>query len=75
VIVSGAAAEASAWRDALVTPYRPGLEVYVVDPRTAPRALVKGAAPGSGARAWVCRGMTCLPPVDTLADLRRAAAP
>ena len=30
----------------------------------APPELVKGAAPASGARAWVCRGMTCLPPVD-----------
>jgi uncharacterized protein YyaL (SSP411 family) len=74
VIVSGATADAAAWRDALVVPYRPGLEVYVVDPRTAPRALVKGASPASGARAWVCRGMTCLPPVDTLSELRGLVA-
>jgi uncharacterized protein YyaL (SSP411 family) len=72
VIVTGA--DAGAWRDALVAPYRPGLEVYVVDPRTAPRALVKGAPPVSGTRAWVCRGMTCLPPVDALDDLLSAIA-
>ena len=32
----------------------------------APAALVKGAPPPSGVRAWVCRGMTCAPPVDSL---------
>jgi uncharacterized protein YyaL (SSP411 family) len=75
VIVSGASADATAWRDALVASWRPGLEVYVVDPRSAPRALVKGAAPASGARAWVCRGMTCLPPVDSLGALRPLVGP
>jgi uncharacterized protein YyaL (SSP411 family) len=75
VIVSGASADATAWRDALVASYRPGLEVYVVDPRSAPRALVKGEAPATGARAWVCRGMTCLPPVDSLGALRPLVGP
>jgi uncharacterized protein YyaL (SSP411 family) len=75
VIVSGASADATAWRNALVASYRPGLEVYVVDPRSAPRALVKGAAPATGARAWVCRGMTCLPPVDSLGALRPLVGP
>jgi hypothetical protein len=75
VIVSGASADATAWRHALVASYRPGLEVYVVDPRSAPRALVKGEAPATGARAWVCRGMTCLPPVDSLGALRPLVGP
>jgi uncharacterized protein YyaL (SSP411 family) len=29
-----------------------------------PAALVKGAVPATGARAWICRGTQCLPPVD-----------
>ena len=72
VVIAAAAGshEATAWQDALRRRYRPGVEVYVVDPRTAPPALAKGAAPATGARAWVCRGFTCLPPVDRLDDLR-----
>ncbi|HET9339138.1 MAG TPA: thioredoxin domain-containing protein [Casimicrobiaceae bacterium] len=67
-------AEALAWRDALRRDFRPGLEVYVVDPAEAPPAVTKGAPPSAGARAWVCRGMTCLPPVDTLDGLKAAIA-
>ncbi len=65
-------AEALAWRDALRRRYRPGLAVFVVAAAEAPPGLSKGAAPAAGARAWVCRGMTCLPPVDTLAGLEEA---
>jgi uncharacterized protein YyaL (SSP411 family) len=29
------------------------------------------AVPASGVNAWVCRGVTCLPPISDLADLER----
>ena len=67
-------ATALAWRDALRRDYRPRLQVYLVDPSDAPASLLKGPPPSSGARAWVCRGMTCLPPVDALDDLLSAIA-
>ncbi|MEO8488042.1 MAG: thioredoxin domain-containing protein [Betaproteobacteria bacterium] len=67
-------AAATSWRDALRAAYRPDLQVFLVDPASAPPALVKGAIPRQGARAWVCRGTTCLPPVDTLAELEASVA-
>ena len=35
-----------------------------------PPELAKGPLPPRGARAWVCRDLTCLPPADDLAALR-----
>jgi hypothetical protein len=73
VILAGASA--ADWRDRLRTRYRPHVEAYVVDASDAPPSVVKGPAPASGARAWVCRGTTCLPPVDASADLEALIAP
>ena len=70
VVVAGAAGShdddrdaASEWMRELQRRYRPDLQAYrrSADP---PAALVKGELPASGARAWLCRAMTCLPPVD-----------
>ncbi|MCE7876595.1 MAG: hypothetical protein DYH14_04525, partial [Betaproteobacteria bacterium PRO3] len=44
--------------------------VFAPDPADAPGALVKGAPPTAGVRAWVCRAMTCAAPVETLDDVR-----
>jgi len=44
--------------------------VCLPDPADAPPALVKGPPPVEGVRAWVCRGMTCAPPVETLEGVR-----
>ena len=62
------------WRAALRRTYRPGLQVYVIDPADAPAGLAKGAVPPHGARAWVCRGTSCLPPVDALQELEALLA-
>jgi len=61
--------EAARWVEALQRVYRPSVQVYRPPGRDAPAPLVKGAPPATGARAWVCHGMTCLPPVDDLAGL------
>jgi uncharacterized protein YyaL (SSP411 family) len=37
-----------------------------------PAALADKVPPGKGARAWICRGTTCLPPVDGVAALTAA---
>ena len=49
--------------------------VFVPDPADAPGALVKGSSPASGVRAWVCRAMTCAPPVETLDAVRALLGP
>ncbi len=35
----------------------------------------RALAPADGARAWVCRGTQCLPPIDSLAGLEAALGP
>jgi uncharacterized protein YyaL (SSP411 family) len=40
----------------------------------APETLRKGARPASGAVAWVCRGLQCLPPMSTLEAIEAALA-
>jgi len=75
VIVAGPAGddagddEAARWVESLQRVYRPSVQVYRPPRRDAPAPLVKGTPPATGARAWVCHAMTCLPPVDDLAHL------
>jgi uncharacterized protein YyaL (SSP411 family) len=59
------------WRRALDRSYRP--EVTIVDTagETVPDALQKGRFTTTAA-AFVCRGMTCLPPVATLDAIEAA---
>jgi uncharacterized protein len=48
--------------------------VFEIPPEAAalPPALAGKAAPASGARAWICRGTTCLPPVASQSELSAA---
>jgi len=70
VLVYGDPGEADQWRRDLVAAYRP--DVVVLDLSRAgdlPPPLVKGAVPGAGAVAYVCRGATCLPPMHAYAEI------
>jgi len=76
VLLAGAAADCATWQRTLEATYRP--DVRVLDLAACPDvppALVKGAAPASGAVAWVCRGTTCLPPLVSILDVAEALAP
>ena len=66
VLVVGEPAAATAWQAALERRYRPAARIFNVAGQPLPKALVKGPAPAAGARAYVCAGFTCLPPVDSL---------
>ena len=70
VIVNGPAAGFGAWREALRRDYRPDTMVLFV-PGTAaglPPPLAKPA--GAAVNAWVCEGVTCLPPIAEPGQLR-----
>ncbi|MBK9116951.1 MAG: thioredoxin domain-containing protein [Betaproteobacteria bacterium] len=76
VLLAGAADDCAAWQRTLEATYRPHVRVLNLAQCTdVPPALAKGAAPASGAQAWVCRGTTCLPPMVSILDVADALAP
>ena len=68
VILTGPGA--ASWREGLDAAYLPTTLVLVlpVDARGLPPPLAKPASPA--VNAWVCEGVTCLPPIDSAARLR-----
>jgi len=71
VIVRGVPRKAADWSRTVRLVYAPRRLVFDIPPDATdlPPALAEKAAPDSGARAWICRGTTCLPPVDSLPAL------
>ncbi len=77
VIVRGGKEQVVEWRRALARVYRPATLVVSIAYGAGglPPALDKPAPPdGAGVNAWVCRGVTCLPPISDLNALERALA-
>jgi uncharacterized protein YyaL (SSP411 family) len=72
VILRGEAGTMAEWRRALAAHYRPDTLVVAIPAGHAglPPVLDKAAA-SRGVNAWVCRGVTCLPPISDLTDLER----
>lgn len=70
VIVRGDAEEAASWRDELAKLYAPRRLVFAI-PADAPDlpAAIADKQPLPETVAYVCRGMTCSPPVRSLAAL------
>ena len=73
VILRGEVQAMAEWRRALARTYRPDTMIIAIPAgmRGLPPVLDK-AAPPSGVNAWICRGVSCLPPIDDLARLERA---
>ncbi|HXR57037.1 MAG TPA: thioredoxin domain-containing protein [Casimicrobiaceae bacterium] len=74
VILDGERNGTRTWQRTLERVYRPDVLVIDVADSDAPPALRKGDAPARAARAWVCRGMHCLPPIDSIDDVIAALA-
>ena len=77
VIVRGGKEQVVEWRRALARVYRPATLVVSIAYGAGglPPALDKPAPPdGAGVNAWVCRGVTCLPPISNLNELEQALA-
>ena len=78
VILRGQAGAVGEWQRTLAATYRPDTLVIGLPPEIItrlPPALDKPAAPWSAAApvtAWVCRGVSCLPPITDRAALERA---
>ena len=74
VIVRGSGKRSDEWARTARLVFAPRRLVFEVPPEAAglPPALAEKVAPESGSRAWICRGTTCLPPVDSLSGLTTA---
>jgi uncharacterized protein YyaL (SSP411 family) len=72
VIIRGPQAEAARWRDELAVVYAPRRMVFAIpdDATDLPAALAE-KRPGAKTVAYVCRGMTCSAPVESLEQLVR----
>lgn len=70
VIVRGVAKEAEHWREELAKMYAPRRLVFAIpDDATDLPAAVADKKPLAETAAYVCRGMTCSPPVHSLSSL------
>jgi len=71
VVVRGAPKRAADWARTARLVFAPRRLVFEIPAEAAnlPPALAEKAVPETGARAWICRGTTCLPPVDSLSAL------
>jgi uncharacterized protein YyaL (SSP411 family) len=71
VVLRGLAAQADEWKAALVRNYRPDRMVLAIaaEVRGLPPLLDKPA--GDPVNAWVCSGVSCLPPIKDMAELER----
>jgi len=70
VVLRGPGGQMRQWRQALDHAYFPTALILALDPGTGdlPPPLAKPAVP-ERVNAWVCRGVTCLAPVDKLETL------
>jgi uncharacterized protein YyaL (SSP411 family) len=73
VVLTGGEA-AGRWQHALNARYLPRVLTLAIAPDTPglPPALAKPA--GGGVKAWVCQGVSCLPPITELAALQATVA-
>jgi uncharacterized protein YyaL (SSP411 family) len=77
VVLRGGEQPVAEWQRALARTYRPATLVVGIggDAGGLPPALGKPPPLASaGVNAWVCRGVTCLPPISDLAELERVLA-
>ena len=72
LILRGNAAALAEWQRSLTGRYRPDLLCFALrsDLRELPLSLDKPAASG-GVNAWLCQGVSCLPPVSDLGTINR----
>ena len=72
VVLRGDAQMLAEWQRALAARYRPHTLMVALpnDLKDLPPALAKPAAP-AGVNAWVCQGVSCLPPLSDLGTIAR----
>ena len=76
VVLRGAASELHGWQRTLARAYRPATLILPIadDIPGLPATLDKREDTPANVSAWVCTGVTCLPPVFELAELEQILA-
>ena len=75
VIIRGTAADGANWQRELNKIYAPHRLVFAIPSDTADLvAALADKKPGATTRAYLCRGSTCSPPIESLPDLARQSA-
>jgi hypothetical protein len=75
VIIRGSATDAANWQRELGKIYAPHRLVFAIPSDTADLdAALADKKAGATTRAYLCRGSTCSPPIESLPDLARLAA-
>jgi len=72
VIVRGPAQSLPPWSQAMAREYLPGTLVLAIPADTPGLPPVLDKPASAWVNAWLCRGVTCLPPMDGLDALRKA---
>ena len=72
VIVAGPASALAEWRGLLDPSFAPATMALFIPAGTPGLPAVLDKPSGEGAQAWVCEGMTCLPPIGSPSQLRGA---
>ena len=72
VIVRGPAQSLPPWSQAMAREYLPGTLVLAIPADTPGLPPVLDKPASARVNAWLCRGVTCLPPMDGLDALRKA---
>ena len=74
VILRGTDAAARQWRSTMQRRYLPNTLILSIPPESAGLPPVMDKAAGDPVNAWVCSGVSCLPPITELAELERVLA-
>ncbi len=72
VIVRGASRDFAPWRELLDRSYLPTTLSLFIPEGAAPLPATLDKPAGAGVNAWVCEGVTCLPPIDSPGELRKS---
>ncbi len=72
VILRGEASALAEWQRSLAKRYRPDtLVIAIPADRAGLPAVLEKTVPAGSVNAWLCRGVTCLPPIGDFAELER----
>lgn len=75
IVLRGPAAEVHDWRKRLAGCMRPDMVVIAPDEPADALPAMLGRPAGPGVNAWICSGVTCLPPVSDWTELERVCNP